>query len=1384
MLTLLAIVIAMLVILPETLQSQWRRKTPRDTIQVQANSDAWKTSKMSLAYGFQIAATYTGTFSMYPGQSGQGGQGMDAKYTYYPIPGWSAPVPMLNPPSFNGRTDEIFLMMNTNSPDLKPGEPVKFIETTYKPSHTYTGLHSSLGVPLSYRVYASPKSRYGNGTGSLKIALAQWTAGISMRSQVVTFGNVNIGESRTMPDSIASYGIDPLLVDSVRIKGANNQPSPDFSFLSQRTAPFALANEAANEFLITYAPSSRGQVYAFLHIYCRNTDGSNREKVVQLSGYGVASSLAIGPPSIEFGSVRVGFPESRMVNIYNGGNGPLDITSATFTGDPVFSCTPVPTPTKPVRVQPGSTMQLPVSFAPTAQRKYRGVLTIKGIGVPQDSVILTGTGTSPLLVISDSLLNFGSVRRNDNVVKNFSIKNTGTYTANILWCDLGGPNQAAYSINPNTKKFALAPGEEKKFDVKFEPTTGPEGSRTAWVEIATDNGQPARKVLLIGYEVEPKMLLGRELVDFGYVKVGRTKWDTVSMYNNSNALLPLNMVSIKPAPQDAFDYDRATRPAALKPNAYDSLRLSFRPLERKQYGAWIHTNVNEQKDSVYMTGTGVLPIAVFTPPVLNFGVVPTDYPTNLFTALSDTGDYKMDVCSAVITGPDAAFFKLKPTNPALPAVIDPFAKSINFPVEFRTNAATGRTYTAWLKVIYCDGSADSVLLTAQEQAQLLQFGQRTVEFGKVRVKTTAQKPAVLSNGSNRPLSVGQLKIAANPPYFSTDATTATVDKKSQDSVVINFTPMAKGEWTGYLHASGADIKPDSILLKGTGAAPIPKFSDTVINFGTVISPLNKYENLIVDNIGDWWMKARVSIENDQYGEFTLTTSGLEFDSIGEGKRREYPIEFKPNTPQLLHTADLKFVLDDSSTYIVKLIGKDESQYLSIDSQRLFFDKVRVGTFKKANVQLVNTWPAQRTALEVSVTPATSVITATPTGTIDVNSRSMKPIEVTFTPSAIGTFAAKLIAKGGDVDGEDTVFISGIGAAPKFSLVDNLLDFGILVWGNNGSLTTTLQNEGNWPMHVTSARLAGPNQNDFTFDLASDTTMAEGGTRIFNVNFLASTPMQTTPRTAQIIFTLDDGEQHTLELVALDKAPLVTDIGFGEYYARPGDMIFAIMQMKTPIPSEISTREIEGSIDYDPTLIDLLTVEKFGSTLPTDWTLDTSAVRTPGKIDFKLTSATLDLRDPGPLMRIVFQAKKDLDQVYQSQLRLSLLNYLDTRELTAGLNDGTIIIDSSCGSPQILVGESAGGSSWIEQNRPNPFGVSIGSGQTEIHYDVAKNDAIVTIRVLDATGREVARPVDSKSHAVGMYKLTLDAAQFGAGTYIYELSVAGSKPMIRKMIVAD
>jgi hypothetical protein len=1361
----------------------WRRKTPRDTIRVNANSPSWIQSKMSLSTGLDIQAVFKGTFGMF---SGKTGTGFDARYTYEQPPGWAAPIPLLNPPSFNNQSHNVYVAWTNKSLDLNGiGEPIKVQQTAYQNNHVYTGLYPSLGIPLNFKIMAGdgkPNSYYSNGSGGITIELAQWTAGVAMRSKTLSFGTVNIGESVTIKDSIASYGIDPLQVDSFRVLTSSTPAviSKDFTVTSQRGPSFTLPNEAVNEFLITFSPSTRGTVLAFLYIYCKNTDGPNRIKVVQLQGAGAAPSIAIGPKKIDFGKVRIDRSGTGYVNIANGGNGALIISQTTYSGDNVFTGSL----NAPIEVPPGGARQIIVTFKPTAVRAYRGVLTIKGSGVPTDSVVFTGEGAQPGLTYSDTVIQFGSVRRNDNSIRYLTIKNTGSLTANVLNMQLTGPNRSSYSLEPDPQRFLLSPGDSMRIQIKFEPTTGPAGARTAYIEVSQDDGRPPKSILLIGYEVEPEMFLGRTLIDFGNVKIGVTKRDTVTMFNSSNAELNVfDVRRIGPLPDNNMFGHNTDWPKILKARARDTLRVTFTPTDRGQFSTWLHTNVNGLKDSVFLTGRGVWPKSAFAPHDLDYGTVPSNMSSTMVTVLRDTGDYRMEVCSVEVIGDDKSYFKLKHTNPQLPATLIENGTGMNIAVEFKTNDQTGRSYFAWLKVIYCDGSADSIRLIAREQRQMLEFGQRTVDFGKIRVKSTLTKPAQLSNGSNVKLSAGQVFITGTPQYFTIPVTSAEVQPKTVDSLQVTFAPLTRGDFTGYLHATGGDIATDSILLKGIGASPEPKM-DTLIDFGTTIIPNQTVRNLRIENLGNWMLKGRITIVNDQYGEFTITMpSTSDIDSIEEGGVRDYPITFKPKTPQLIHTAEVKLVLDDSSTYLTKLVALDEALYVNIDSPRVDFGKVRVPTTQMTQVHLVNTSGNDRFAENVTLEQAGTEFTVNPLGRIDVNSRSFMPIDVSFRPTAIGDFTALIVATGGDIEGIDTVYLTGTGAMPVPTLKDQTLDFGTLVIGDGRTLPTSVTNGGNWIMHVTDVQVVGPNQNDFTFDLATDTTISEGDSRAFNVSFIATTPLQTDPRTAVIIFTLDDGTQFSMALIARDKMPVPTDISFGQYYARPGDKVHAILKLKTPIPNEIKTSEITGSIEFDATLVDLLTVEKYGLMEPSEWSLDTAGTRTPGAFGFRLHSESSEIHETGALLRFIFQAKKDLDRTTQTPLRLLDMAYPDTREVVAAVGDGVIIIDSSCGATHLIMGTESP-KSFISQNVPNPVGLSSGQTETVFRIDIGSNGAIATLRILDASGREVARPLDRAQLPKGPNDVKFNVSGLGSGTYMYEFLVDGQAPVMKKMIVRD
>ena len=71
---------------------------------------------------------------------------------------------------------------------------------------------------------------------------------------------------------------------------------------------------------------------------------------------------------------------------------------------------------------------------------------------------------------------------------------------------------------------------------------------------------------------------------------------------------------------------------------------------------------------------------------------------------------------------------------------------------------------------------------------------------------------------------------------------------------------------------------------------------------------------------------------------------------------------------------------------------------------------------------------------------------------------------------------------------------------------------------------------------------------------------------------------------------------------------------------------------------------------------------------------------------------------------------------------------------------------------------------LDQNYPNPF-----NPITTISYQLPK-DGIVTLKVYDMLGREVATLVNDKLKTMGRYNVNFNANSLASGVYIYQLKV--------------
>jgi hypothetical protein len=1369
---------------------QWRVKTPRDTITVAANKKVMTASKMTLTAGVEIQLWVAGIYKELLGQAQ-----FDGGYVLV-YPGWTLPQPMrTTPPYFYNSARYDFGLKYSNSAGISEAYFVPS-ESTYQSSHLYTLKVPSIGNALQFYIKAPDDTYYPKGQDNLLVRMARWTAGICEKSTDINFGNVLIGATKNYLDSIASYGIDPLRVDSIEIIGPD---AAAFSYISQRVTPFTLPNELANEIKIIFTPQKQGTASARLHIISKNTDLPSRDIYINLSGLGEEPTLDVRNREIDFGKVRIGYPATKNGSIFNGGNATLILDSLKFRTAPppdsVFgkaASMPIPN-----LITPGSTGQVRIVASPLQRIKYEGMCYIFGNNNLRDSIKLSCEGAAPLPVLNpDSVIDFGPVYSGDVASKPLTLTNKGNWPINCVKLDIEGAARSAFAFAPADSQFIVEPDSVRNFTIIFSPGTRTERNLRAYLVFYYDDlGRDS--ILLNGDEKISPLTSDQKIHNFGTRRIGISKTDTITNFTNTGNI---------PAPIDPFIVTPSI-PFSVQQiysvAAHTTIPVfgTFTPIVPGAVSAWLFYSSSGKRDSILLQGIGAVAKAIFDPAPLDYGIIATGTPSTKTVTLSDSGNWPLKIMWYEITGADKSDFTVRSMNDPSGAKINtlPYAviegTKITFDIQFVTNAKTGAVHRAQLCLHYDDSSSDCLDLQAIEEKQYVQFATPGINFDKIRVKTHKQKTARFRNGSNLTLNVGNISISSPSDAFTILDTLKPIPPQSPLNVSIDFYPQLRGHYQGFFKADSADFKTDSIELKGIGAAPFPRASDTLINFGVVALAAQKTMPFYIlnqndTNNTDWPMNvARVWLRGDKHNEFSWESNvhgkSNTNDSLGIGEISSYTATFTPNTTIIYHSADLVFTLDDSSELVVHLVGLDESPNLVLGEDTLRFGRARIGQPPVArDAHLVNTWTDTLTAGNVHIEQAGNEFNPPTFNTVVVPPNlptKTKALNITFTPAVRGKIFANLISSGKDAV-TDTTVLEGEGAAPlaKFT-PDTVLDFGPVLYGTNTPRTFELKNIGNWIFSTIDVSVTGVNMADFTTDIAKLINIEEDSARTFTVTFFATTPIQAAERTATLVFTLDDSTKVTYELRAHDRAPLATDLRFDNASARTTDArIFDYLRLVTEIPDSLNVNHTAGTIIYDPAVV-MLEKVSLASSLPIGWTLTEAnpPSQTPGTYSYDLKSPTLHLNKPSALLQLIFRPADGVLPNAKTNIAHSDFKYPDTKEVQAILSDGVIVIDSACGDTH-LTNDPVTGASYIRQNHPNPFGIS--SGSTHFAFAVGADEAAVTIRILDVSGKEVLRLLDNAMYKHGNYDVMMTAEALPAGTYFYEFHTANDKPQIRKMVL--
>lgn len=201
----------------------------------------------------------------------------------------------------------------------------------------------------------------------------------------LSFGNVTIGNSATLPATISNPGTAELDISNIV------SSDPQFTF-SPNTFPITVPIGGNQVLNVTFTPTVGGLTNAHL-TFTHNAAGGSTSYAV--GGTGVELIQPLFPPEFNLLNFPTNGSMDTTFNVTNNGSVPLDVT-ASITQPPLLP----PAlwsidPTTPVTIPAGESRPWTLSFvAPPSPGTYTGTLTFTAPGAPPVTIHLSASVVS------------------------------------------------------------------------------------------------------------------------------------------------------------------------------------------------------------------------------------------------------------------------------------------------------------------------------------------------------------------------------------------------------------------------------------------------------------------------------------------------------------------------------------------------------------------------------------------------------------------------------------------------------------------------------------------------------------------------------------------------------------------------------------------------------------------------------------------------------------------------------------------------------------------------------------------------------------------------------------------------------------------------------
>jgi hypothetical protein len=503
---------------------------------------------------------------------------------------------------------------------------------------------------------------------------------LTLSANALAFGNVNVNTTSMQTLTLTSSGGAAVTVNSATLIGTG------FT-MSGVTFPLTLNPAQSVKLQVNYAPTAAGSSSGSITFSSNSSTGSST--VVSLSGTAISPQLTLSGSTLAFGNVALNSTASQTLTLTSSGTAPLTVNSATLTGTG-FKMSGA---TFPATLNPGQTVSLQVSFAPTAGGLATGTINIASNSSSGSRAIvnLSGTGISSQLTVSASSVAFGNVVVNSTLSKTLKLTSSGTNAVTVNSAKISG---AGFNLSGASFPTTLNPGQSLSLQVSFNPTVA--GSASGSTAISSNSGSGSTTtVSLSGTGTVPQLTVSATALAFGNVTLTTTSTQSLKLSSSGTAAVTINSAALSGT---GFTMSGAAFPATLNPGQSLSLQVSFTPTVTGAVSGTITVSSNSANGgtaTVALSGTGANssnPVLSLSGTSLSFGNDPVGTAINQSVTLTSTGTSAVTVSGASITGAGFTF-----SGATFPVTLKPNI-AVSIQVQFDptvTGAVTGKlTFTS------------------------------------------------------------------------------------------------------------------------------------------------------------------------------------------------------------------------------------------------------------------------------------------------------------------------------------------------------------------------------------------------------------------------------------------------------------------------------------------------------------------------------------------------------------------------------------------------------------------------------------------------------------------------------------------------------------------